>query len=61
MTSKIETFGVATIEAMSCGLPVILSKNAGSMEIKRNIKNTIIYNPNNALALFEQMYKDDFF
>ena len=57
MTSKIETFGVATIEAMSCGLPVILSKNAGSMEIKRTIKNTIIYNPNNTLALFEQMYK----
>ena len=35
LNSKVETFGVATIEALSCGLPVILSENPGSLEIKK--------------------------
>lgn len=32
-TSKIETFGVAIIEAMSCGLPVVATKCGGPEEI----------------------------
>ena len=47
LNSKVETFGVATIEAMSCGLKAILSENAGSIEIKSKIPDVIIYKPNN--------------
>jgi glycosyltransferase involved in cell wall biosynthesis len=57
LPSKVETFGVSTIEALSCGLPVILSKNAGSIEIKKKISNVIIYKPNKISILYKEMQK----
>ncbi len=33
LTSKVETFGVVAIEAMSCGIPVISTKNGGAESI----------------------------
>ena len=35
-TSKVETFGVVLIEAMSCGLPVLSTKSGGPESIVRN-------------------------
>ncbi len=57
LNSKVETFGVATIEAMSCGLKAILSENAGSIEIKSKIPDVIIYKPNNIKNLYKKMLK----
>ncbi|MDC3103927.1 glycosyltransferase [Flavobacteriales bacterium] len=35
-TSKVETFGVVLIEAMSCGLPVLSTKSGGPESIVKN-------------------------
>ena len=43
MPSKIETFGIVTIEAMAFGLPVIISKAPGNIDVVRNGKDGIMY------------------
>ena len=40
LTSLYEPFGLATIEAMSCGLPVVVTQNGGGSEILKDQEDT---------------------
>lgn len=40
-----QSWGLAVFEAMSCGLPVIVSESVGATEILSNNKNAIFVNP----------------
>ena len=43
MPSKIESFGIVSVEAMSFGLPVIASKSPGNSDILKNGEYGIIF------------------
>ena len=43
MTSKIESFGIVTIEAMAFGLPVLAANSPGNIDVLENGKFGIIY------------------
>jgi glycosyltransferase involved in cell wall biosynthesis len=45
-TSEFESFGVSTIEAMACGIPVIAHNAGGSAEIISVRKTGFLYQPN---------------
>lgn len=45
-TTDFESFGVSTIEAMACGIPIIAHHAGGSTEIISDMKNGILYQPN---------------
>ncbi len=42
-----EPFGITLIEASSCGLPIVATKNGGPQDIVENCKNGILVDPNN--------------
>jgi glycosyltransferase involved in cell wall biosynthesis len=50
-TIEFESFGVSTIEAMACGLPVIAYKAGGAEEIIKHDENGILYTPNTPESL----------
>lgn len=49
--SEFESFGVSTIEAMACGIPVIAHNAGGSAEIISDHKNGFLYHPNSPEVL----------
>lgn len=54
LPSKVETFGIVLIEALSCGKPVISCKNGGSEDII-NEKNGIIIDKDDFISLGKAM------
>lgn len=51
LTSKSETFSLAALEAMSFGLPVVLTDVGGAKEMVTNYKNGFLVPVNNSTAL----------
>lgn len=51
MPSIKESFGVAQVEALACGNPVVATKNGGSEEIITNFSHGILCEPNDSTAL----------
>ena len=51
--SKREGFGMAAVEALGCGVPVIAADNRGTREYMRNHKNGIVCNPEDARSFAE--------
>lgn len=64
MLSAFDTFGIAVIEAMAAGLPVIISPNVGAKDVVSNGKTGYIVEPNHpedvgkciSLSLMPQRY-----
>ena len=51
MPSILESFGIVTVEAMGFGLPIIIAKSPGNVDIVRNGKDALIYDgSSNSLA-----------
>ncbi len=55
-SSRMETFGMTIIEAMSCGLPVVATKSGGPQDIVNN-ENGYLAELNNAISLQSKMQK----
>jgi glycosyltransferase involved in cell wall biosynthesis len=53
LPSRSEPFGIAIIEALACGKPVVATSVGGIPEIIENRKNGILVEPNNPNALAE--------
>ncbi len=55
LTSLYEPFGLATIEAMSCGIPVVVTENGGGSEILRDQEETfgVLVNPEDHSSMAE--------
>ncbi|RLT22158.1 MAG: glycosyltransferase, partial [Chloroflexi bacterium] len=49
--SQSETFGLAPVEAMACGLPVVAPFVGGLQETLRHGENSLVYDPNQPDAL----------
>jgi glycosyltransferase involved in cell wall biosynthesis len=56
LPSRIETFGIAIIEAMSLGLPVIVTRSGGP-ETYVNETNGIVIEPNSVKQLYQALIK----
>ena len=50
-----QSWGLAVFEAMSCGLPVIVSENVGATEILHNGKNSVFVNPKNDVEIAKKI------
>ena len=54
-TSLADTFGLAVLEALSCGLPVICSSNAGVSDLIIDGKNGFVIKPDDIVAIKEKI------
>lgn len=52
-----QSWGLAVFEAMSCGLPVIVSNSVGAIEILNDRENAIILDPENVELICEEIIK----
>lgn len=57
MTTKGETFGMVTVEAMASGVPVVAAKSGGSIEILEHGKLGLLYESGNQEDFAEQVIK----
>ncbi|MEG1573273.1 MAG: glycosyltransferase family 4 protein, partial [Bacteroidales bacterium] len=55
MATDCETYGMVTLEAMLCGVPVLASNAGGSPEILQNGKYGSLFQPSNAQDLANKM------
>ena len=53
--SVYEEFGIPTVEAMSCGLPVIISKTGALPELAADAG--VLVDPNDPVAMAEALYQ----
>ncbi|MBN8585587.1 MAG: glycosyltransferase [Ignavibacteria bacterium] len=51
MCSKNEAFGLVTLEALECGVPVIGTKSGGTVELINDNINGLLYNPGDFVDL----------
>lgn len=52
-----QSWGLAIFEAISCGLPVIISESVGAVEILKGTKGVVILDPFNIEAVAEEIRK----
>lgn len=52
-----QSWGLAVFEAMSCGLPVIVSDSVGAIEILNDRENAIILDPKNIEEIINEIIK----
>lgn len=52
-----QSWGLAVFEAMSCGLPVIVSESVGAIELLHNDEDAIIVDPENVEAVSDVVLK----
>lgn len=52
-----QSWGLAVFEAMSCGLPVIVSDSVGAIELLTDKENAIILDPENVDLICEEIIK----
>ena len=57
LPSVVEGFGIATIEAMACGLPAVLADIPVNREVTHNGQGAIFFEPENAVDLAAQISK----
>lgn len=50
-----QSWGLAVFEAMSCGLPVIVSESVGAIELLKDKENSIITNPENVDEIYNEI------
>ena len=55
LPSRLESFGMVTVEALAAGIPVIVSDHAGSAEAIRNGENGWVFTAGNVDELYERM------
>jgi glycosyltransferase involved in cell wall biosynthesis len=55
LPSVVEGFGIATIEAMACGLPAVLADIPVNREITRNGRGAVFFEPENMADLIRQL------
>ncbi len=52
-----QSWGLAVFEAMSCGLPVIISESVGAIELLKDKENAIIVDPENVEEIYNEIIK----
>lgn len=57
LPSVVEGFGIATIEAMACGLPAVLADIPVNREITHNGRGAVFFKPENVADLTAQLKK----
>lgn len=50
-----QSWGLAVFEAMSCGLPVIVSESVGAIELLKDKENAIIVDPENVDQIYDEI------
>lgn len=53
--STSETFGLAPLEAMACGLPVVASMSGGLVDTLRDGVNALVHIPNDPISIAERV------
>ncbi|MFQ6120905.1 MAG: glycosyltransferase family 4 protein, partial [Methanosarcinales archaeon] len=57
LPSSHETFGIAILEAMASGVPVIMARSGGVVSIFTDKKNCLMYEPGNIAELRTALYE----
>ena len=55
--SRYDAFSISVLEAMSCGIPIIISKNVGVSELIKNNYNGIVLNKNESVYYAKELNK----